>query len=78
VQRAAGPVAAVLGAAVPQVAVEDDDGAGRRDDLDLIGMGGGRVGQCLPGWSPSAASSSASRARIAAVCAADKMPGSGA
>ena len=47
VQRAAGPVAAVQGAAVPQVAVEDDDGAGRRDELDLIGMSGGRVGQRL-------------------------------
>ncbi len=49
VQRTAGPVAAVQGAAVPQVAIEDDDGAGRRDELDFVGMSGGGIGERLAG-----------------------------
>jgi hypothetical protein len=43
VRGAARPVGAVLGAAVPQVAVEDDDRAGRAGDQHLIGVRGGRI-----------------------------------
>jgi hypothetical protein len=49
VQGAARLAGVVLGAAVPQMTVEDHDGAGRGDEPDLAGVGGGRIGQRLTG-----------------------------
>src|SRR5580704_18292265 len=45
VRGAARAVGAVPGAAVPEVAIEHDDGTRRSGDQDLVGVAGGRVGQ---------------------------------